>query len=103
MRVGHAYHNLPVTRCLPLTLTLPSTLTLTLTLARYREGHRITLAEHLELLKENKWTHKEFEAGFQEGVAPKDMSENFLKYEALLRRELAKGKVRGERPDHDPT
>lgn len=51
------------------------------------------MAEHLELLKENKWTHKEFEAGFQEGVAPKDMSENFLKYEALLRRELAKGEV----------
>ncbi|CAM9748328.1 unnamed protein product [Scytosiphon promiscuus] len=60
---------------------------------RYREGHGISLAEHFERLKENNWTHKEFEAGFQEGVAPKDMSENFLKYEALLRRELAKGEL----------
>ncbi|CAM9835368.1 unnamed protein product, partial [Hapterophycus canaliculatus] len=62
-------------------------------LQRYREGHGISLAEHFERLKENNWTHKEFEAGFQEGVAPKDMSENFLKYEALLRRELAKGEL----------
>lgn len=60
---------------------------------RYREGHGISMAEHFERLKENNWTHKEFQAGFREGVAPKDLSENFLKYEALLRRELAKGEV----------
>ncbi|CAM9562536.1 unnamed protein product [Pylaiella littoralis] len=65
-------------------------------LQRYREGHRISLLEHLELLRENNWTHKEFEAGFQEGVAPKDMSENFLKYEELLRQELSKGKLNAE-------
>ncbi|CAB1104988.1 unnamed protein product [Ectocarpus sp. CCAP 1310/34] len=57
----------------------------------YREGHGISMAEHFQRLKENNWTHKEFQAGFREGVAPKDLSENFLKYEALLRNELAKG------------
>jgi len=43
----------------------------------------------LEWLKENGWNEDEFEAGFQMGVATK----NFLKYEALLRKELGKGKV----------
>ncbi|CAM9853634.1 unnamed protein product, partial [Ectocarpus fasciculatus] len=65
-------------------------------LQRYREGHRISMAEHFERLKENNWTHKEFQAGFREGVAPKDLSENFLKYEALLRQELSKGELKPE-------
>ncbi|CAB1106867.1 unnamed protein product [Ectocarpus sp. CCAP 1310/34] len=60
-------------------------------LQRYREDHGISMAEHFERLKETNWTHKEFQAGFREGVAPKDLLENFLKYEALLRNELAKG------------
>ncbi|CAM9173472.1 unnamed protein product [Ectocarpus sp. 8 AP-2014] len=59
-------------------------------LQRYREGHGISFDEHLDRLKDNKWSEEEFEAGFQMGVATK----NFLEYEALLRKELAKGKVK---------
>lgn len=66
---------------------------------RYREGHGISFDEHLDRLKENKWSEEEFEAGFQMGVATK----NFLEYEALLRKELAKGKVRkGGGPSERP-
>ncbi|CAM9562606.1 unnamed protein product [Pylaiella littoralis] len=61
-------------------------------LQRYREGHDIPYDEHLEWLQENGWTEEEFEAGFQLGVA----TENFLKYEELLRDELVKGKVNPE-------
>lgn len=67
--------------------------TLTLKCQRYREEHRISMAEHKERLADQEWTEEEFEAGFQEGVAPEDLSEGFLKYEALLRNELAKGEV----------
>ncbi|CAB1116594.1 unnamed protein product [Ectocarpus sp. CCAP 1310/34] len=62
-------------------------------LNRYRDMHGISPEEHQELLKEHEWREEEFEAGFQKGVAPRDGSKHFLKYEALLRRELAKGKV----------
>ncbi|CBN78395.1 conserved unknown protein [Ectocarpus siliculosus] len=62
-------------------------------LTRYRDMHGISSEEHRELLKEHEWTKEEFEAGFQKGVTPRDGSKHFLNYEALLRRELAKGKV----------
>lgn len=55
--------------------------------------HGISAKEHKELLKEYEWREEEFEAGFQKGVAPRDGSEHFLAYEALVRRELAKGEV----------
>lgn len=61
---------------------------------RYRDMHGISPEEHQELLKEHDWREEEFEAGFQKGVAPRDGSKHFLKYEALLRRELEKGEVR---------
>ncbi|CAM9770905.1 unnamed protein product [Ectocarpus sp. 4 AP-2014] len=66
-------------------------------LQRYRGMHRISVAEHRDRLKEHGWTEEEFEAGFQELAAPKDMSkENFLKYEALLKSELDTGEVKPE-------
>ena len=63
-------------------------------LGRYRDMHGISPKEHKELLNEYEWREEEFEAGFQKGVAPRDGSEHFLAYEALVRRELAKGEVR---------
>lgn len=62
-------------------------------LVRYRDMHGISPKEHKELLKEYEWREEEFEAGFQKGVAPRDGSKHFLAYEALVRRELAKGEV----------
>lgn len=62
-------------------------------LVRYRDMHGISPKEHKELLKEYEWREQEFEAGFQKGVAPRDGSKHFLAYEALVRRELAKGEV----------
>lgn len=62
-------------------------------LDRYRDLHGISHKEHKELLKEYEWREEEFEAGFQKGVAPRDGSKHFLAYEALVRRELAKGEV----------
>lgn len=52
------------------------------------------MAMHCELLEQNDWTEEDFKAGFQKGVAPRDGSKDLLKYEALLKRELAKGEVR---------
>lgn len=73
--------------------------------ARYRITHRVTMEEHNALLKGRGWTEEEFEAGFRQGVAPRQGSEHFIQYEALVRRELAKGEVRqrGERPRDDVT
>lgn len=65
-----------------------------LLLDRYRDIHGISSKEHKELLEEYEWGEEEFEAGFQKGVAPRDGSKHFLAYEALVRRELAKGEVR---------
>lgn len=62
-------------------------------LGRYRDIHGISAGEHKELLKEHEWREEEFDAGFQKGVAPRDGSKHFLAYEALVRRELAKGEV----------
>lgn len=77
------------------TRSLISTYSVVHTLNRYRGGHRISVVEHRERLREHGWTEEEFEAGFQELAAPKDMSkENFLKYEALLKSELDTGEVR---------
>lgn len=67
--------------------------------ARYRNLHRVSMEEHNTLLKGRGWTEEEFEAGFRQGVAPRQGSEHFIQYEALVRRELAKGEVRKtERP-----
>lgn len=55
--------------------------------------HGISLDEHRELVREHEWKEEEFEAGFQKGVIPRDGSKDFLTYEALVRRELAKGQV----------
>lgn len=56
------------------------------------------MAEHEERLKEHNWTEEDFEAGFQEGSGPidgfKDVSENFLAYQALVKDTLATGEVR---------
>lgn len=62
---------------------------------RYREVHHISSAEHEERLKEHNWTEDDFQAGFQEGVevGPGVVSENFLKYQALVKDTLATGKV----------
>lgn len=45
------------------------------------------------MLAERGWTEEEFEVGFQQGVAPRQGSQHFVKYEALVQRELAKGEV----------
>lgn len=63
-------------------------------LIRYRDLHSISYKEHEDLLSEHGWTEEEFEAGFQKSVPPRDGSKDFLKYEALVRRELANGEVR---------
>lgn len=63
------------------------------TLLRYRDVHHIASAEHEEILRQHHWSEEDFEAGFQEGVVPRDGSKDFLKYEALVQRELAKGQV----------
>lgn len=55
--------------------------------------HGISTVEHKEILRERDWREEEFEAGFQKGVVPRDGSKDFLEYEALVRRELAKGEV----------
>lgn len=62
-------------------------------LHRYRDVHHIASAEHEEILRQHHWSEEDFEAGFQEGVVPRDGSKDFLKYEALVQRELAKGQV----------
>lgn len=61
---------------------------------RYRDLHSISYKEHKDLLSKYGWTEEEFEAGFQKSVPPRDGSKDFLKYEALVRRELANGEVR---------
>ncbi len=43
---------------------------------------------------EHNWTEEDFNVGFQEEAGPENRSEAFLKYEALLKDELAKGEVR---------
>ncbi|CAM9365156.1 unnamed protein product [Ectocarpus fasciculatus] len=65
-------------------------------LQRYRELHGIVLEEHTFMLAERGWTEEEFEVGFQQGVAPRQGSQHFIKYEALVQRELAKGEVKPE-------
>ncbi|CAM9779309.1 unnamed protein product [Sphacelaria rigidula] len=65
-------------------------------LERYRTAHGIPLTEHKAFLKQFDWKEEEFEAGFQKGVAPRDGSKDFLKYEAMVRRELAKGEIEEE-------
>lgn len=63
-------------------------------LCRYRNTHGVSLEEHHALLKQRGWTSEEYEAGFLQGVAPREGSEHFIQYEALVRRELASGEVR---------
>lgn len=75
-------------------LSAPSLLVFLILWYRYRDMHGISLDEHKDLLRQRQWKEEEFEAGFQKGVAPRDGSKHFLKYEALLRRALAKGEVR---------
>lgn len=60
---------------------------------RYRDMHGISADEHQEVLRQHNWKEEEYEAGFQKGAPPRDGSKYFLKYEALVRRELAKGEV----------
>ncbi|CAM9215923.1 unnamed protein product [Discosporangium mesarthrocarpum] len=62
-------------------------------LRRYRVAHSISQADHKAMIREMGWREDEFEAGFQGGVAPRDGSQHFLKYEGMLRQELAKGYV----------
>lgn len=63
--------------------------------------HRVSMDEHNTLLKGRGWTEEEFEAGFRQGVAPRQGSEHFIQYEALVRRELAKGEVREREETRD--
>ncbi|CAM9494534.1 unnamed protein product [Ectocarpus sp. 13 AM-2016] len=65
-------------------------------LQRYRETHGVALEEHNFMLAERGWTEEEFDVGFQPGVAPRQGSQHFVKYEALVQRELAKGEVKPE-------
>ncbi len=71
---------------------------------RYRNTHGVGLEEHYALLKQRGWTSEEYEAGFRQGVAPREGSEHFIQYEALVRRELASGEVRqvAERRRNEP-
>lgn len=59
-------------------------------LALYREMHAIPLEEHNQLLFEQGWKEEEFEVGFHKDIA----SSHFQQYAALVKKELAKGKVR---------
>lgn len=64
--------------------------------------HGISPAEHLSLLEEYEWREDEFDAGFQNGVAPRDGSKHFLKYEDMVRQKLAKGQVTDAVCSNDP-
>lgn len=74
--------------CLALRLSIHSDV-----IARYRIMHRVSMEEHNTLLKGRGWTEEEFEAGFRQGVPPRQGSEHFIQYEAMVQRELAKGEV----------
>lgn len=67
---------------------------------RYRDLHRISSAEHQERLKEHNWTQEDFLAGFQEEVSREqvnEVSEKFLKYQAMVKETLATGEVSNEK------
>lgn len=55
--------------------------------------HHITEKVHTGFLEEQGWTEDEFRAGFRNTEAPRDGSKRFLEYEALVARELGKGKA----------
>lgn len=55
--------------------------------------HHISEEIHTGFLIEQGWTEEEFQAGFRNTEAPRDGSKRFLEYEAMVARELGKGKV----------
>ncbi|CAM9362141.1 unnamed protein product, partial [Hapterophycus canaliculatus] len=65
-------------------------------LQRYRDIHNVSLEHHKRFLEGRGWTEEEFDVGFQQGVIPRQGSKHFVKYEALVKRELAKGEVKPE-------